>query len=331
VPAPSLQPRALARRARNAARRIERRLPGRAAVLAYHRVATLDVDPWDLAVSPPHFADQLAVLRGRGTVRRLGELLGDSAPARVRTVRPQFAVTFDDGYVDNLDAALPLLEVSDAPATVFIAPGLLGRSSYWWDVLAALVLGSGLEPHRVVAAAQVTGVIDGAGHGATDAGDARAVHDLLHSSLIRRHVDTIEADLDRLAASLGVDRPVPDGRPMTVAELTTLAAHPLVDIGVHTMTHPRLPDLPTSAARVEIDDCARRLDELVGTCRRVLAYPYGSSSPDVVGIAGDLGFAHAVTTDSRWLRRRSEELSAPRLHPRDVDGPTFDEWLRVWA
>ena len=49
-----------------------------------------------------------------------------------------------------------------------------------------------------------------------------------------RHVDTIEADLDRLAAALGVERPVPDGRPMTVAELATLAAHPLIDIGVHT-------------------------------------------------------------------------------------------------
>ena len=44
-----------------------------------------------------------------------------------------------------------------------------------------------------------------------------------------------------------------------------------------------------------------------------------------------LGFDHAVTTESRWLRRRGEDLTAPRLHPRDVDGPTFDEWLRIWT
>ena len=128
---PSLRPRAVARRAHHAARRIERRLPGRAAVLAYHRVAPVDVDPWELAVTPAHFAEQLAVLRDRGTVRRLDELLADSVTTRVRTARAQFAVTFDDGYVDNLDAALPMLEAHDAPATVFIAPGLLGRSSYW--------------------------------------------------------------------------------------------------------------------------------------------------------------------------------------------------------
>ena len=46
---------------------------------------------------------------------------------------------------------------------------------------------------------------------------------------------------------------------MTVAELTTLAAHPLIDIGVHTMTHPRLPDLqPSARPAEEIDECARR-------------------------------------------------------------------------
>ncbi len=63
----------------------------------------------------------------------------------------------------------------------------------------------------------------------------------------------------------------------------------------------------------------------------MLAYPYGASSPDVVRIAADLGFDHAVTTESRWLRRRGEALTAPRLHPRNVNGPTFDEWLRRWT
>jgi peptidoglycan/xylan/chitin deacetylase (PgdA/CDA1 family) len=298
-------------------------------VLGYHRVAPVDIDPWELAVSPAHFGAQLGVVRDRGAVRRLGELLDESPATRVRTVRTQFAVTFDDGYVDNLEAALPILESFDAPASVFIAPGLLGRSSYWWDVLAALVLGSGREPGDVLTAARGAGVLDG--DAPAVAPDARSVHDLLHGVLILRHVDTIEADLDRLATALGVERPVPDGRPMTVAELATLAAHPLIDIGVHTVTHPRLPDLPPTAARQEIADCARQLDELIGPRHRVLAYPYGSSSPAVVTIADELGFEHAVTTESRWLRRRGEDLTAPRLHPRDVDGPTFDEWLRVWV
>jgi peptidoglycan/xylan/chitin deacetylase (PgdA/CDA1 family) len=154
---------------------------------------------------------------------------------------------------------------------------------------------------------------------------------VVYRGLAVRHVDAIETALDQLARALGVDLPVPDGRPMTTAELTELATHPLISIGVHTMTHPRLPDLPPDEAREEIDQGARRLDELLGSGRRVLAYPYGASSPGVVRVAADLGFDHAVTTESRWLRRRGEDLTAPRLHPRDVDGPTFDEWLRGWT
>jgi peptidoglycan/xylan/chitin deacetylase (PgdA/CDA1 family) len=317
------------RRLRSVGRRIERRLPGRAAVLAYHRVATVAVDPWELAVTPAHFAEQLAVLGASGAVRPLHELLAASATERVRAGRPRFAVTFDDGYVDNLAEALPILATFDTPATVFIAPGLLGRATYWWDVLAELVLGSDLDPARMRSAAAAIGLI--ADDGPSERVDARAVHDLLHSRLIVRHVDDIERTLARLAGELAVDLPAPDGRPMTVAELDRLAGHPLIHIGVHTMTHPRLPDLPPAETRSEIDDCARRLDEMLGARRRVLAYPYGSSSPAVVDIAADLGFDHAVTTESRWLRRRGDGLTAPRLLPRDVDGPTFAEWLRVWT
>jgi peptidoglycan/xylan/chitin deacetylase (PgdA/CDA1 family) len=318
-----------ARRLRAVARRVERRLPGRAAVLAYHRVATVAIDPWELAVTPAHFAQQLGVLQDAGAVRPLHELLAASATERVRAVRPRFAITFDDGYVDNLEEALPTLTTFDAPATVFIAPSLLGRASYWWDVLAELVLALDLEPARVRSAAAAVGLITDDGPSGPD--DARAVHDLLHSLLIVRHVDDIEHTLERLAVALGVSLPASAGRPMTTAELERLAVHPLISIGVHTMTHPRLPDLPPAASRSEIGDCAQRLDELLGARRRLLAYPYGSTSPAVVDIAADLGFDHAVTTESRWLRRRGDGLTAPRLHPRDVDGPTFDEWLRVWT
>ena len=157
------QARSVVRRARHVARRIERRLPGRAAVLAYHRVAAVGVDPWELAVSPAHFAQQLAVLRDRA---RCADSTICSAPrrrARCARVAPSSRSRSTTATSTTSRPPSPILERRDAPATVFIAPGLLGRPSYWWDVLAELVLASGLEPTPVLSAAQVAGLVDGVG------------------------------------------------------------------------------------------------------------------------------------------------------------------------
>ncbi len=310
---------------------MDRRLPGRAAALAYHRVGCVGIDPWDLAVSPDHFAQHLTVMRRAGRIIRLERLLRQPLSDRVMARRVQFAVTLDDGYLDNLTTALPVLEAFDCPATVFIAPGLLDRSSFWWDVLAELVLGSDFDLEHVVSAARSTGLLDGESVATAGELEPRALHDLLHRRLIGRDLLAIDDALEQMAAALSIEVPVPDGRPLTTSEVRSLAAHPLVSVGVHTMTHRQLPGLPPDDVRREIGDAARRLDELLGPERRVLAYPYGSSSPGVARLADDLGFDHAVTTESRWLRRRGDDLSAPRLHPRDVDGDDFEEWLRRWT
>ena len=106
---------------------------GRSVVLVYHRVVAGQRDPFDLCVTPDQFAEHLARVRGSATVVPLDELL---APAP----GPRVAITIDDGYADALTGALPVLEASDTPATVFVSTDTLenGRG-FWWDRLAALV------------------------------------------------------------------------------------------------------------------------------------------------------------------------------------------------
>jgi peptidoglycan/xylan/chitin deacetylase (PgdA/CDA1 family) len=96
-----------------------RRAPGRAIVLMYHRVSD-DADYLGMAVRPAVFARQLAVLRRRTRVVSMAALvarLGEGAPLD----DDLSAVTFDDGYRDNLEVALPLLRAHDVPATVFVS------------------------------------------------------------------------------------------------------------------------------------------------------------------------------------------------------------------
>jgi peptidoglycan/xylan/chitin deacetylase (PgdA/CDA1 family) len=307
---------------------IERHLPGRAGVLAYHRIGDTRWDPWQLSVSTAHFDDHLSVLQRLGRVLPLVDVLGSSALRRARSGVRQFAITFDDGYADNLRDALPALERHGAAATVFIAPGLLDQPSYWWDVLAEWSFGAGRSAREVAGAAAATGLLRAERVPELAGAGVEAVHGEIYQALVRLPLDEVRPLLDLLAAASGVDAPQPPCRPMTTPELLELASHPLITIGVHTVTHPRLTELTDDAVRREIVGADAQLAELLGPSPRVLAYPYGAVSPTVARIAGSAGFSHAVTTEARLLGMRDDPLLVPRLGPRDVDGAVFEDWFR---
>src|SRR5262245_42467602 len=102
----------------------DNRQPQRPIILLYHSIAKVSTDPWGLRVSPRKFAEHMAILRERANPMPFAEFdqrfgVGDLPPRSV-------AVTFDDGYADNLHAALPVLEHHRIPATAFISTGYIG-------------------------------------------------------------------------------------------------------------------------------------------------------------------------------------------------------------
>lgn len=128
------------------ARRLKRRIVPAGVILMYHRVAELRHDPWGMAVSPSHFDQQLETLQRRGvrlmTVAELTAALADGS------LRPRSAaISFDDGYLDNLTAARPLLDKYAAPATVFVTASEIGSpDGFWWDQLADVLLARAVLP-----------------------------------------------------------------------------------------------------------------------------------------------------------------------------------------
>ena len=107
--------------AKYVSRAVMRRRRPHGLILSYHRIAAPSWDPWDLCVSPEHFEKQLEVLAHRAELVPLSDLASQLRAGR--RGRPVVALTFDDGYADNLHVAQPLLERYGAPATVFIATG----------------------------------------------------------------------------------------------------------------------------------------------------------------------------------------------------------------
>ncbi|MEV5973901.1 polysaccharide deacetylase family protein [Streptomyces sp. NPDC051921] len=98
-------------------------------VAMYHSIADASDDPYKVTVSPVRFARQLHWLGDRGlrgvSVR---ELLAAAAEGRERGL---VGLTFDDGYADFLESAMPLLRRHGFTATVYVLPGRLGGANAW--------------------------------------------------------------------------------------------------------------------------------------------------------------------------------------------------------
>ena len=92
-------------------------------ILLYHRVASGLADPWRLCVSPEHFAEQLDVVASSWQPLALHDLAREEG---TRSGSLPVAITFDDGYADNLQVAAPLLAERGLPASFFIVSGTIG-------------------------------------------------------------------------------------------------------------------------------------------------------------------------------------------------------------
>lgn len=98
-------------------------------VLMYHSVSDYTEDPYLVTVRPERFDAQLRWLRRRGLVgRSVRELL---AARDAGVARGMVGLTFDDGYVDFLDHALPILLQHGCTATVYVVAGRMGGHNTW--------------------------------------------------------------------------------------------------------------------------------------------------------------------------------------------------------
>ena len=109
-------------------------------ILMYHGVADVEEDPNQLCVTPSRFAAQMASLKRLG-LRGVG--IGTLVDAiRAGRQRGLVGITFDDGYVNVLEAALPELQRRGFTASVFIISSRLGGTNEWdegptWPLLSA--------------------------------------------------------------------------------------------------------------------------------------------------------------------------------------------------
>lgn len=289
-------------------------------ILMYHRIGAPDDDPLQLFVSPENFRAQMEVLREAAPVVGFDAL---DTPATA----PRVLVTFDDGYLDNLEHAVPVLEELGIPATFFVTTAALdpGAPDFWWDRLEHLVRTDDAPAVGSVVVAHPDGRrihVDVR----TPAGRRRC-YVLANDILVLAAPAAQEAFLADLADQLGR---VADGRAthgrMNAAQLRALHDGGLITIGAHTRHHYCLASLDEAAARAEIAGCRDDLAEVLGTAPALLAYPYGA--PGTIderhdAIAAEAGYSWACTTRrAAWFGEGSAR-ALPRVAVFDVGPDEF--------
>lgn len=276
-------------------------------ILCYHRVAEGVDDPFQLCVTPARFAAHLDEIARHGEPSTLAEL---SLPSR----RPRVVVTFDDGYVDNLDNAMPIADAKGIPMTVFVTSGVIGsRSGFWWDRLGVL-LRSRPPGIREVSLPTSEGTIRVELGSSTSSVDLQTVRRNLWSlpvADIHRVLDAVSENWATSAAS------PPDARSMTPSELVRLTESKVVTIGAHTVDHVRLRGLPAPEQGQTISSSKKELESLSGQTISHFAYPYGgldAFDDCSVDAARSAGFETACTT----IRGNAGPASDPYRLPRRI-------------
>ena len=217
--------------------------PRQPTILMYHAVTRVDRDPNRLCVPPEMFEEQMAYLSRRGLRGvSVGELLGSGVGGRGLV-----GITFDDGYQNVLDEALPILEGYGFTATTFVVVGRLGGENDWEH---------SFEPRPPM----------------------------------------------RLMG------------PDAIAEIARRG----VEIGAHSMTHPRLSGLDAGRLQDEVRGCRESLVSVLGAEPAGFCYPYGDLDPEAVRAVRSAGYRYACAWKTRVEYNDYDLFRTPVDHR---DGP----------
>jgi len=260
-------------------------------ILMYHRVLHRP-DPLQPGIPDAAQADrQFRALADHFSVLPLPEALALQAEGRLPD--RSLCMTFDDGYRDNIDVALPLLREYGLTASVFVASGYLDGGCMFNDTVAEAVRRLPAGPVDLAFAGLGTRPI-------SDNASRRAlIGELTQAIKYQSPEDRMvsEAHLHQLVQAAG--QQIPDDLMMRSEQVLEMYRHG-IDIGGHTVTHPILTSLSAELAHHEIRANREALQSITGRLPTLFAYPNGKPDRDYdrshARLVAEAGYTAAVST-----------------------------------
>jgi len=227
------------------------------------------------------------------------------------------AITFDDGYADNVTVALPVLQRHGLQATFFIATDFLNGGRMWNDSI--------IETFRRARGPSLD--LDHLSMGRHPIGTTKERRKAIDAVIAEIKYRPTNARLEIVEAIReAADVSLPDDLMMSTEQVRALHRAGMT-IGGHTRSHPILARLADDEARAEIADGRRTLADIVGEPIALFAYPNGLPRTDYdarhVRIVREAGFKAAVTTSWGAARRDSDRFQLPRFTPWDRSAGRF--------
>ncbi len=240
----------------------------------YHGVSDGAPGVWT-QVGTVAFEEQMAYLRARYSPADL-----ESAVTRLydRTL-PAYAaaVTFDDGFHNNLSNALPVLKRHSVPATIYVTTSFIdGRNRsdglIWTDYVYALLLATDRSTIDLTDYEVGSFVL-------TDRRSRLTAKEAICGALKRLPDAERQQALTALAHRCGNGVRPEDAAvfaPMSWDEVRQIAREPLIAIGAHTVEHPILTRLPRDRMIEEISTSQTVIQTETGCLPALFAYPNGT-------------------------------------------------------
>jgi peptidoglycan/xylan/chitin deacetylase (PgdA/CDA1 family) len=286
-----------------------KRRPGRLWILCYHAICEGPPPLSDYCFLPAHrFAAQM-----RGLARSRFDVLALEAALAAQKAggleRDTVAITFDDGYRNNITAAEPILARHGFPATLFVTTGLTDSDKLLW-------------PNRILLALHNTShrSIRWRGYDIplTNASERCAANAALQVAVKALCPQAPGAAASEIEAALDcpLNPPAPPGSEfamLAAAEISEAQARGVFRFGAHSVTHPILLALNDADLEAEIACSVRRVRDLTGGNCVGFSYPNGRRGDfddRAVAILHEQGIDHAVTT---FPQPNASETDAFRL------------------
>jgi peptidoglycan/xylan/chitin deacetylase (PgdA/CDA1 family) len=280
-----------------------------------------------LAVSPENFEAHLKELAENYRVIPLHQLREEVRHDKLNA--NTIALTFDDGYLDNLTNAVPLLEKYGLHATIFVTSGMVGSDQeFWWDTMERVFLTGNALP-ELLSITTSDGIKE---WNLTTAEGRLHALDNIGGFLRSRPYERINLFINNLLEQVGIEQ---EGRLthriVNAEQLKKLANSPSIEIGSHSVTHTKLSILSPEGQRQEIRESRNQLESIIQKPVRIFSYPFGTVddfTTDTAKIVKEEGYEAGIANIQGSVVESINMYSIPRRLVRNWPELLFARWLK---